>query len=133
MGEQAPHLVLKALVRGVDPATGEAFTPATVLQQAEVQRALLAGIAALEQDASRAQRRAQQPGNIGRLWTSAEEQQLTAEFHAGHSLADIAGRHGRTLAAIEARLELLGLLTAEQRVTRNRYASAKAGSRMPSR
>jgi hypothetical protein len=123
MEQQLPQRVLKALVEGIDPATGEALGGGTVLQQAEVQRALLAGIAALEEDASRAQRRAQLPGNIGQPWTIGEEQRLAAAFKAGDALSEIAARHGRTLAAIEARLERMGLLAPEQRITRNRYSA----------
>lgn len=125
MEQRAPHQVLKALVEGIDPSTGEQLDPGTVLQEAEVQRALLAGIAALEEDASRAQRRSQLPGNIGQPWTAGEEQRLAAAFKAGDPLAEIADRHGRTLTAIEARLERLGLLAPEQRVTRNRYSASE--------
>lgn len=124
MAERSPQHVLRCLVEGADPATGEALPSTPVLQQADVQRALLAAIAVLESDASRAQRRASLPGNIGQPWTQAEEQQLTAAFKAGQALAEIANRHGRTLTAIEARLERLGLLAPDQRVTRNRYAKA---------
>ncbi|MGH8286283.1 MAG: hypothetical protein ACRETT_11020 [Steroidobacteraceae bacterium] len=125
MEQRAPHQVLKALVEGIDPSTGEQLGPGTVLQQAEVQRALLAGIAALEEDASRAQRRSQLPGNIGQPWTAGEEQRLAAAFKTGDPLAEIADRHGRTLTAIEARLERLGLLAPEQRLTRNRYSASE--------
>jgi hypothetical protein len=124
MEPRSPQHVLKCLVEGADPVTGEALPPTPVLQQAEVQRALLSAIAALESDASRAQRRASLPGNIGQPWTQSEEQQLTAAFKAGEALPEIASRHGRTLTAIEARLERLGLLAPDQRLTRNRYAKA---------
>ena len=116
--------VLQRLVQGFDPVTGEVLPPGTVLHQAEVIGALLAAIAALESYAARTRRRAQLPQNVGRPWTAAEEQQLTAAFRSGEPLTQIAGRHCRTLAAIEARLERLGLLSAEQRVTRNRYVGA---------
>lgn len=123
MEPRPPVEVLKALVEGIDPATGQALAADALMRQADVQRALLAGIAALEDDASRAERRARLPGNIGQPWTVGEEQRLAAAFKAGESLADIASRHGRTLTAIEARLERLGLLAPDQRLTRNRYAA----------
>jgi hypothetical protein len=122
--QPSPQHVLKCLLEGADPATGETLPAAPVLQRAEVQRALLAGIAALEDEATRARRRANLPGNIGQPWTQAEEQQLAAAFKAGQALSEIASRHGRTLTAIEARLERLGLLTPDQRVTRNRYVKS---------
>lgn len=124
MEQQAPQHVLRSLVEGVDPATGQALNAVPVLQQPAVQRALLAAIGALESEASRAERRANLPGNIGQPWSAGEEQQLAAAFKAGQPLAEIASRHGRSLTAIEARLERLGLLAPEQRVTRNRYAKA---------
>jgi acyl-CoA reductase-like NAD-dependent aldehyde dehydrogenase len=129
MEQQSPHRVLKALLEHIDPYTGEPLAAVTVLQQAEVQRALQAGIAALEEAAMRAQRRAQLPGNIGQPWTVAEEQRLAAGFKAGDALSEIAGRHGRTLAAIEARLERMGLLTPDQRITRNRYSASEPSER----
>jgi hypothetical protein len=129
MEQQSPHRVLRALVENTDPSTGEPLAAGTVLQQADVQHALQAGIAALEEGAMRAQRRAQLPGNIGQPWTVAEEQRLAAAFRAGDALSDIAGRHGRTLAAIEARLERMGLLAPDQRITRNRYAASEPPER----
>jgi hypothetical protein len=117
MNEQRGRQILQALVQGVDPMTGEELPPGTILQHADILRALLAGLSALEQTTARAQRRAQLPGNVGRAWTVEEETTLITAFKAGDSVADIAVRHGRTLRAIEARLERLGLLTPDQRTT----------------
>jgi len=122
MKEQRARHILQALVQGVDPLTGEELPHGTVLQEADVIRALLSGIAALEQTAARAQRRAQLPGNVGQPWSVDEEATLITAFKSGESLPNIAARHGRTLRAIEARLERMGLLTAEQRSTDNSFA-----------
>jgi catalase (peroxidase I) len=122
MQVQRAHQILQSLVQGTDPFTGAELPPGTVLQQADVIRALLAGASALEQLATREARRAQLPRNIGRAWSEAEQASLLNAFHAGEPLADIARRHGRTLRAIEARLQKLGLLTADQRTTRDRFA-----------
>ncbi len=127
MKETRARQILQALVQGIDPLTGEELAGGTVLQHADVLRALLAGVGALEQMAARAQRRAQLPGNVGRAWSSDEEQALVAEFQRGETMAAIAALHGRTLRAIEARLERLGLLTAEQRTTQNGFIHAPAG------
>lgn len=113
--------ILEALVQGMDPVTGAELPAGTVVQRAEVIRALLAGIGALEADVLRQRRRAQLPENVGRPWKADEETRLAAAFHAGGALAEIASRHRRTVAAIESRLERLGLLAPEQRTTRNRY------------
>ena len=126
MQEQRARKILQALVQGVDPTTGAELEAGTVLQRAEVLRALLAGVAALEQISARAQRRAQLPENVGLPWSSDEERMLVSEFQSGDSLTDIASKHGRTLRAIEARLERLGLITAEQRTTNNSFTGSPA-------
>ena len=61
------------------------------------------------------------PGNVGQTWTTQEEKELVTAFKSGDSPVDIAQKHGRTLRAIEARLEKLGLITAEQRTTRGGF------------
>jgi hypothetical protein len=124
MQEQRARKILQALVEGLDPTTGGELEAGTVLQRAEVLRALLAGVGALDQVSARAQRRALLPGNVGRNWSPDEERALVTGFQAGDSLPDIAAKHGRTLRAIEARLERLGLLTAEQRTTNNSFTGA---------
>ena len=121
MQERRARQILQALIQGVDPFDGDELPSGTVLQQADVLRALLAGVAALEQDAARASRRAQLPRNIGRAWSAEENAKLVDAFHKGENLQNVAGRHGRTLRAIEARLEKLGLITAEQRTTTDRF------------
>ena len=126
MQEQRARKILQALVQGVDPTTGAELEAGTVLQRADVLRALLAGVAALEQLSARAQRRAQLPENVGLPWTSDEERALISEFQAGDPLTDIAAKHGRTLRAIEARLERLGLITADQRTTNNSFTGSPA-------
>jgi|GEM_PF-622569 len=115
--------ILQTLVQGFDPSTGAELPAGTVVHQAEVIRALLAAIAALEADAERTRRRAQLPRNVGRPWSAEEEARLEAAFRSGEAVAAIAARHHRTVAAIEARLERLGLITTEQRTTRNRYVT----------
>jgi hypothetical protein len=124
MQEQRARKILQALVEGVDPTTGEDIEGGTVLQRADVLRALLAGVAALDQVSARAQHRALLPDNVGLPWSADEERELVTEFQAGDALADIATKHGRTLRAIESRLERLGLLSAEQRTTNNSFTGA---------
>ena len=126
MKEQRAREILQALVQGVDPLSGEELPGGTVLQQVEILRALLAGVAALEQMAVRAQRRAQLPDNVGRPWSEEEEKELIKAFKGGDGdpITDIATRHGRTLRAIEARLERLGLITLADRSTRGGFGSS---------
>lgn len=119
-----PRKVLKALIAGLDPESAEPLPNESVLHQAEVIRALLAGLDALDQTAARALRRAQLPDNVGSAWTTEEEAKLVAAFKSGDSPEIIARTHGRTLRAIEARLQKLGLITEAERTTRGGFTSA---------
>jgi len=127
MQERRAREILQSLIQGLDPFTGEELPAGTVFQHADVLRALLAGVAALEQDAARASRRAQLPRNIGRTWSAEEHAELIDAFHAGQSAAEIAAKHGRTVRAIEARLEKLGLITAAERTTTDRFGPTPPG------
>jgi len=124
MQEQKARQILQSLIQGLDPFNGEELPGGTVLQQADVLRALLAGVAALEEAAARAARRAHLPENLGRPWRQEEEFELIKEIQGNEALTDIAVKHGRSLRAIEARLEKLGLITAMERATRNRFGAA---------
>jgi hypothetical protein len=115
--------ILLSLVQGTDPSTGEAITGCEVLQRADVLRALLAGGDALNAKAARDAHRASLPNKVGHRWTADEDRALVTAFQSGDALTDIASKHGRTLRGIEARLERLGLLTHEQRVTRDAFSS----------
>jgi hypothetical protein len=126
MKEQRARDILQSLVDGIDPSTGEDLPPGSILQKAEVLRALLVGLTALETVAARAQRRAQLPGNVGHVWSEEEEKLMVEAFKCGESPAEIAARHARTLRAIEARLEKLGLISADQRTTSTRYVGSMA-------
>ena len=117
MRNTEPKFILRSLIAGRDPGSGEQLPPDCVVHRPDVLRALLAGVDALDLTAARAQRRAQLPDNVGTAWTTEEESRLVAAFKSGESPAAIARKHERTLRAIEARLEKLGLITTEQRTT----------------
>ena len=92
MQERRARQILQSLIQGLDPFNGEELAAGTVLQHADVLRALLAGVAALEQDAARALRRAQLPRNIGRAWSADEHTELIDAFQAGQTAEEIAAR-----------------------------------------
>ena len=131
MNERRASRILHALVQGIDPLTGAELPAGTVMQHVHVLRALLAGCTALDERAARASRRAQLPKNIGRAWSVEENTRLIDAFHAGDPLSAIATRHDRTLRAIEARLEKLGLITNEQRKTRDRFGAPDGSGENP--
>lgn len=113
--------ILGCLIEGRDPRSGEPLPPECVVHQSEVLRAFIASATALEQLEARAQRRAQLPRNVGTSWTTEEESRLTAAFKRGDSVSAIAREHRRTLRAIEARLQKLGLITEAERITRGGF------------
>jgi hypothetical protein len=113
--------VLQSLISGADPATGCDLPKDSILNRVDVIRALLSSIEAIEQVTARAARRALLPDGVGQPWTEEEEQRLKEAFANGDAVSEIAGAHKRTVRAIEARLERLGLITVEQRITSNSF------------
>ena len=104
--------ILKSLVEGRDPTTGEELPVDGVLQRAPVLRALLMAQAEMEESVQREKRRALLPERAGEPWTDDEDTQLMSGFQRGATIADLASTHSRTINAVEARLERLGLATA---------------------
>ena len=125
--ESSQH-ALEALAHGVDPETGDKLPHDTVLNRVDILRVFLTAIAALETVRKRAQRRAQLPKSVGKSWSEKEANQLRDEHRQGMPIPDIADRHGRTVRAIEGRLEILGLLQAAQRTARNDFPSRANGT-----
>ena len=124
----AAKATLKSLIEGVDPVTGYPIPKTLVLHHASVIRALLCALAVLEADAVRTRRRARLPRNTGRPWRPADDEQVTAAYHNGEPLQQIAADHHRSLASVESRLERLGVLAPEQRRTRDRYVTPAAAA-----
>ena len=128
MNDQRARQILNSLVNGADPFTGTDLASGTVLQSADVIRALLAGSSALEERSARTSRRAQLPKNIGKAWTPEEQERLVQAFKSGEGLEKVAEKHGRTLRAIEARLELIGMINEQQRTTEDRFGAGQDDS-----
>lgn len=118
---QRARTVIQSLVRGVDPETGDGLAKNSIVNRIEVNRALSTSILAIDQMTARLVRRAQLPESVGKTWTGGEERTLRDEFKAGEPVQLIATKHGRTIRAIEARLEKLGLITAGQRATSSSF------------
>jgi len=121
---QMARVVLQSLVHGLNPMTGDELPKRDIVNNIEVNRAMSTAVMALDQMMARLTRREMLPEKVGKGWTDEEEQQLKDEFSRSEPLPLIATKHGRTLQAIEARLERLGLLAADQRVTDNSFFSS---------
>jgi DNA-binding NarL/FixJ family response regulator len=131
MNDRRAVEILTSLVNGTDPFTGSDLPSGTVLQNADVIRAMLAGGTALEERTVRANRRAQLPKNIGKEWTPEEHERMVKAFRRGDTPEQIATDHGRTPRAIEARLELHGLITKQQRTTADRFGAGQTSKVKP--
>lgn len=111
--------VINSLIQGNDPISGKELPSDTVLNRIEINRALLIALAAIKEKAAREARRSQLPSSVGKSWSTEEDESLSAEFKGGEALKNIAEKHHRTVRAVEARLERLGLITPDQRTTHN--------------
>ena len=108
---QRARVVIQSLVQGVHPASGKDLPKDSIVNEVEVTRALGTAVLAIDQVSARLARRAQLPESVGKAWTEEEERRLRAAFARSKPIAEIATVHGRTIRAIEVRLEKLGLLT----------------------
>jgi hypothetical protein len=113
--------VLQSLIQGLDPETGVELPEDAIVNRIEVNRSMLVAVTALEQVQARILRRAMLPEGVGKTWTDEEVQRLKVEFANSDPIPLIATKHSRTIRAIEARLELLGLLSPDQRTTSNSF------------
>ena len=121
---QRARAVLKSLIQGLDPETGAELPRDAIVNRFEINRSMHVAVTAMEQMEARALRRALLPESVGKTWTDEEEQLLKTEFANAEPIPVIADRHGRTIRAIEARLELFGLLSADQRTTSNSFTGS---------
>ena len=117
MNIESAREIFQSLVRGINPFTGKAVTKDSLFDQAEMVRAVALVNDVLDRALKRAARRASRPENAGRSWEQPELEELLEEFKSGHSVEEIAQEHGRTVRAIEDRLEQLGLISATDRTT----------------
>ena len=119
---QRAQVILNSLVQGVHPKTGGTLPEDSIINEIDVSRAMVTAVVALDQMSARLARRAQLPESVGKAWTEEEEQRLKVEFSASEPVALIATKHGRTIRAIESRLEKLGLVPTDQRMSANSFA-----------
>jgi len=127
--------ILNALANGVHPATGEKFAADSPYQHPDTVRALFEAMRAVESGgtpgpvpAAAPERKPAPPqSGSGSRWSGEEEQRLASAFDAGRTVDELARAHGRSRAAIEARLVRLGKMDASAVTTPLRYPPKPAG------
>ncbi len=126
--------ILNALANGIHPATGQQFPADSPYQHPDTVRALFSAVRALEGATTEARpapapsrpRPSSGPENLGSRWTPEEEHRLAAAFDAGKRVSELAALHGRSVAAIEARLLKLGKIDASAVTASLRYGAKPA-------
>ncbi|MBA2351451.1 MAG: hypothetical protein ACR2FI_12130 [Burkholderiales bacterium] len=103
--------IIQALANGTDPVTGEVFPDASPYNHPKIIRALFQTLKALEQLDERKQRQKNLPRKAGQPWLDQEDGELIKGFDAGTPIKQLAEKHDRSHAAIEARLIKLGKIS----------------------
>jgi hypothetical protein len=89
--------IMRALVDGANPVTGEALMANAMYQNAPVVRAFHLAVGAVEYLQERERSRKTPPGNGGKSWSRAEDQQVCQELRRGVDFYQIARRHNRSI------------------------------------
>lgn len=105
--QHAAHII-RALITGVNPRTGELLPEDGPLNEPDVLRALFLAVEALEGRALRAIKPG--PPNRGARWTREDDEKLLELFDSGMKISSLAQRFGRTRGAITSRLVKLDRL-----------------------
>lgn len=99
---------LFAAIRALDSVSGRAaVVPAIGAKVVKASKAAAMSTSAAADEAVVVMARAQ-PANAGKPWTPDEDAALCAEFDQGLPIRELAGRHGRSTTALNARLFKLG-------------------------
>lgn len=109
--------IIRKLADGVDPFTGERFPPFSPYQHADTVRALYLALDGLDRVKRSKTRQHDGPPKAGKSWTKEEEQHVLDQFDAKVDVADIAQELERSKGAIWARLEKLGHISKDERMS----------------
>lgn len=102
--------IVKALADGVNPVTGESYSPESPYAEPRALRALFAAVDLMQREVEREKRRERLPANFGKPWSEDEDRAIAVAFEAGQAIPEMARRHARTHGSIRLRLEKLGKL-----------------------
>jgi hypothetical protein len=111
--------IVRKLVNGGHPETGEFVQGDSRYQHPQTVRALHCAIAALEFRQERERTRKFLPANAGKSWSDQEDAQISEELRHGINFESIAKAHNRTVGSIIARLVHLGKISAAPRASRS--------------
>lgn len=103
--------VVRKLLNGEDPSTGQTVRGDSLFQHAQVTGALNRAAQALEFQQQRERTRVFLPANAGKPWSNAEDAQICEEVRHGIDFQEIARIHCRTAGSIVARLIRLGKIS----------------------
>ena len=106
--------IVRQLADGLDPTTGESFPTDSPYQRPLIIRALCVAHKALEEGQAKLRRNPILPEHAGTPWSDEEDRRLSDGFDSGTPIKELAGRHKRTTAAIQARLVKLGKLSQDE-------------------
>ncbi len=129
MEKQTAAHILQTLALGIDPHSGTAFPADSPYQHPDTVRALFQALQALNAAPPPGPNRSPTPVNAGKPWAEDEDKTLVERFDAGQSLAELAQEHGRSRAAIQARLVRLGKIEPTADLPRFRSALPHAAQR----
>ncbi len=100
--------IVRLLLEGIDPETGEVLEKENTFNNPQVVRALFVAVNALERVKKIESRKSDLPGNSGKAWTAEEDESLINAFDKGKNINELATIHIRTKGAISTRLMRLG-------------------------
>lgn len=100
--------ILRTLVRGVNPGTGEVMPADGPFNEPNVLRALFMAVEALEAKTSPELRRLAGPANAGKPWSPEDHATLLELFETGTTVEDLAKQFARSAGAVTSRLVKYG-------------------------
>jgi hypothetical protein len=102
--------ILRSLLDGIDPTTGEKLPKKHLCRHPMLTRAFETGLRRTAGFQAFNYSWQNKPKNDGNIWAELEERKLMREFKAGMTINRIAKKHERTEGAIRARLIKLKLI-----------------------
>ncbi len=96
--------IIKALSEGIDPYTGEQYSPESPYQMPDTVRALHMAVMVLEKHQKTNLRQQDLPRSAGKPWNDDEDKHLIEAYDTGTPIKEISELHDRTVGAIRSRL-----------------------------